>query len=175
MFGISARAVCNAICGIICLTILTLVVLQAQFLIHIITEDWPPHTSAVPASEPPQNYYTLLNITVSATERDIKRAYRKQVLLIHPDKLQRLETSIRKEGKRQFDAVTQAFEVLTSDRRCYYDYNVMKVNMGQYIRCLDLWHERLMEEREREAAVKQKQEQEVDEDEDEDREGYNGI
>ncbi|KAI0509347.1 hypothetical protein F5B22DRAFT_617810 [Xylaria bambusicola] len=171
MFSISVRSISRAISGIICLAIVILLSLQAQFLIPIITEDGSPFTPAARTSSAPQNYYTLLNITVNATERDIKRAYHRQVLFIHPDKLQRLNASVREEGKRRFDAMTQAFEVLTSDRRCKYDLDVMGVGLGRYSRCLEDRWERRRAERARKVAAEHEQEAVREEE----REGYQGI
>ena len=63
------------------------------------------------------DYYKLLNISRSANQREIKRAYHKLAVEYHPDK----NPDDRDEAEIKFKAVAQAYEVLSDDdmRRKY--------------------------------------------------------
>jgi molecular chaperone DnaJ len=65
----------------------------------------------------PKNPYETLGIAKSATETDIKRAYRKLALQYHPDK-----NKGNKEAESKFKEINSAYEVLSDkQRRAYYD------------------------------------------------------
>jgi len=63
------------------------------------------------------DYYKLLNVSRSASTREIKKAYKKLAVLYHPDK----NPDDRDAAEIKFKAVAQAHEVLTDDemRRKY--------------------------------------------------------
>jgi tetratricopeptide (TPR) repeat protein len=63
------------------------------------------------------DYYKLLNVSKSASGREIKRAYHKLAVEYHPDK----NPDNREEAEIKFKAVAQAYEVLSDDdmRRKY--------------------------------------------------------
>lgn len=64
------------------------------------------------------SYYEILGIEVDASEDDIRKAYRKQALLWHPDKnVQRKE-----EAEAKFKKIAEAYEVLSDvDKRQIYN------------------------------------------------------
>lgn len=63
-----------------------------------------------------QNLYELLNVSKTATTAEIKKAYYKLALQLHPDK------NPTAEAKEKFQSVAQAYEILSDERkRAYYD------------------------------------------------------
>ena len=65
-----------------------------------------------------QDHYKVLGVARNATTGEIKSAYRKVVLVHHPDK------SSSKQSAELFLKATEAYEVLgDSDRRRQYDGN----------------------------------------------------
>ncbi|CAI5756142.1 unnamed protein product [Candida verbasci] len=63
-------------------------------------------------------YYELLGVTQSATEIELKKAYRKQALLLHPDK----NPDNVEEANLKFSLVRSAYEVLSDPQeRSWYD------------------------------------------------------
>ncbi|RZC33788.1 dnaJ -like subfamily C member 1 [Asbolus verrucosus] len=63
-----------------------------------------------------ENFYTLLNISQSATNQEIKSAFRGLSLKLHPDKNPNVDTSV------QFRNLVSVYEVLrSSTKRKYYD------------------------------------------------------
>ena len=66
-----------------------------------------------------EDYYKTLNVSRSASAREIKRAYHKLAVLYHPDKVPEEE---REEADAKFKAVAAAYEVLSDeDKRAKYD------------------------------------------------------
>ncbi|KAG5720572.1 Protein psi1 [Termitomyces sp. T112] len=64
-----------------------------------------------------KNYYDILAISKSATDDEIKKAYKKMALKWHPDRNKNSE-----EATRKFKEVSEAFEVLSdSNKRAVYD------------------------------------------------------
>src|SRR5579859_619216 len=59
------------------------------------------------------NYYETLGISKSATADDIKKAYRKQALLWHPDK----HTGDKTEAERKFKEINEAYQVLSNPQK----------------------------------------------------------
>ncbi len=66
-----------------------------------------------------KNYYKILGVARSASERDIKRAYRKLALEFHPDKVPQAE---REAAELKFQEIAEAYEILTdNEKRAKYD------------------------------------------------------
>ncbi|KAF9899549.1 DnaJ sub B member 4 [Lobosporangium transversale] len=60
------------------------------------------------------NYYELLCLDPSATKEDVKKAYRKQALLFHPDKM---KPHMKEEASQHFQLISEAYEVLSDDKK----------------------------------------------------------
>jgi DnaJ family protein C protein 11 len=68
----------------------------------------------------PDNLYAILNIQHDATEEEIKTAYKRLVLLFHPDKF--TDVGLKEAAQSKFIAIQKAHDVLTDSRtRTLYD------------------------------------------------------
>ncbi len=56
--------------------------------------------------------YSILGLSEGCTVKDIKKAYRKMVVLYHPDKIQHLDDEFKKSAKDKFLKVNQAYDYL---------------------------------------------------------------
>ncbi len=63
-----------------------------------------------------KDYYTILEITPTATNDEVKRAYRKMVKKYHPDKLIDLGADVKAAGKEKFMKVQDAYDVICKER-----------------------------------------------------------
>ena len=67
----------------------------------------------------PKDYYDVLGVVKSASEIEIKKAYRKLALKYHPD---RAPESKKKEYEKKFKEISQAYGVLSDkDKKAQYD------------------------------------------------------
>ena len=65
-----------------------------------------------------RDYYEVLGVDRGASEADVKKAYRKLALKLHPDK----NPNSREQAERQFKVLSEAYEVLSDDnKRAMYD------------------------------------------------------
>jgi len=64
-----------------------------------------------------ESFYDLLGVTPKATQDELKRAYKKQSLLMHPDKLAQRGQSITDADRDRFTRMRHAYEVLSDPRR----------------------------------------------------------
>ena len=60
--------------------------------------------------------YEILEITKSATDDEVKKAYRKMAVKYHPDKVSSLGEEIQKAAKEKFQKVQQAYENIKKER-----------------------------------------------------------
>jgi len=65
-----------------------------------------------------KEYYLILNIDIDSTSEQIKKAYRQQAIIYHPDK--------NNGNDNQFKKIQEAYEVLSnSDKKHLYDNNII--------------------------------------------------
>ncbi|KAF8167964.1 DnaJ-domain-containing protein [Crassisporium funariophilum] len=63
------------------------------------------------------DYYKLLNITKSATQDQVRQAYRKESLKTHPDRLVNATPAETRRATERFQAVADAYYVLSDPKR----------------------------------------------------------
>ena len=69
-----------------------------------------------------KDYYKILGVEKTASEDEIKRAYRKLAMRWHPDHQQGKSDSEKKEAEEKFKLVNEAYEVLSNpEKRQQYD------------------------------------------------------
>lgn len=65
-----------------------------------------------------RDYYEILELSKSATQTEIKKAYHKKAMQFHPDR----NAWFQKEAERQMKLVNEAYEILSDEeKRRYYD------------------------------------------------------
>ena len=68
------------------------------------------------------SYYELLEIAPTAPTEEIKRAFRQQIALYHPDKVQHLGKEFQAMAAERAAALTEAYRILSNEeRRAEYD------------------------------------------------------
>jgi DnaJ like chaperone protein len=58
----------------------------------------------------PDSDFTILDVATTATEEEVKKAYRKMAMRFHPDKLQGLGEDEKKAAEEKFVRVQKAYE-----------------------------------------------------------------
>ncbi|MCY1722915.1 TerB family tellurite resistance protein [Prolixibacteraceae bacterium Z1-6] len=61
--------------------------------------------------------YKILEIDRSATDNDVKKAYRRMAMKYHPDKVSTLGTEVQNAAKEKFQKVNQAYENIKKERK----------------------------------------------------------
>lgn len=75
-----------------------------------------------------KDYYNILGLNQSATEDDIKKAYRKLAMQYHPDK-----NPGNTEAESKFKEIAEAYEILgDKEKKARYDSNKYSSNQHQY-------------------------------------------
>lgn len=67
--------------------------------------------------EDPKILYSVLSLDASASGEEIRKAYRKKALLLHPDKHSSKSETEREELNKEFQRVGFAYAVLNDDNR----------------------------------------------------------
>lgn len=62
------------------------------------------------------NYYTILEVQPTATNEEIKKAYRTMALKYHPDKVSYLGEDVRKAADQKFQKVNEAYDKIKKER-----------------------------------------------------------
>ena len=79
-----------------------------------------------------KNYYEILGITGSASEKEIKQAYRTMAVIYHPDKNQGDSYA-----EEKFKEINEAYQILSDPRKktqfdLILNYNTANQNRKQY-------------------------------------------
>lgn len=74
-----------------------------------------------------ESYYARLNLSTSATDEEIKKAYRKLAMQHHPDK----NPDNKEEAEKNFKEIAEAYEVLTNKDK-YSHKNMFNNNNGAF-------------------------------------------
>lgn len=63
-----------------------------------------------------ESSYKILEITVDATDEEVKKAYRKMAIKYHPDKVQHLGEEFQNAAHEKFQKVNEAYETIKKQR-----------------------------------------------------------
>jgi DnaJ like chaperone protein len=64
-----------------------------------------------------KGYYKILEIEPSATDQEIKKAYRGMAARFHPDKVQHLGPDFQKMAEEKFKAINEAYQHIKTERK----------------------------------------------------------
>jgi DnaJ like chaperone protein len=64
----------------------------------------------------PKQYYKILELDTTATDNEVKKAYRKMAMKHHPDKLNDLNEAQQKMGEEKFLKIQEAYEAIKKER-----------------------------------------------------------
>ncbi|EDO37560.1 predicted protein, partial [Nematostella vectensis] len=64
-----------------------------------------------------KDYYKILNISKTASEDEIKKAYKKEALKHHPDRHSGASDEQKKMSEKQFKEVNEAYSILSDPKK----------------------------------------------------------
>lgn len=78
------------------------------------------HTAGRSSSSSSEKYvknpYSVLGITETATNEEVKKAYRRLAMKFHPDKVEGLGDEVKKNAEQQFREINEAYETIKNQR-----------------------------------------------------------
>ncbi|KAL0211578.1 hypothetical protein RCL1_005204 [Eukaryota sp. TZLM3-RCL] len=78
-----------------------------------------------------KDYYKVLGVDKDASDAEIKKKFRKESLLVHPDRTSTLPEDERKNAEKRFQAISEAYSVLSDpEKRRSYDAGESDMPMG---------------------------------------------
>ena len=66
--------------------------------------------------EPEKDPYKILEIDKSATDEEVRKAYRRLAVKFHPDKVENLGEDVKKAAEEKFKSVQSAYEQIKKER-----------------------------------------------------------
>ena len=77
------------------------------------------HTNSRSTYTPPpkSDPYKVLGIERTATDEEVRKAYRRMAMRYHPDKVESLGEEMKKNATEQFRAINEAYETIKSERK----------------------------------------------------------
>ena len=63
-----------------------------------------------------KNPYSVLGIVDTATNEEVKKAYRRLAMKFHPDKVEGLGDEVKKNAEQQFREINEAYEIIKNQR-----------------------------------------------------------
>ena len=69
-----------------------------------------------PTPQSNESNYRILGIEPSATNEEVKKAYRKMAIKYHPDKVATLGPDVQKAAEEKFKAISQAYDAICKER-----------------------------------------------------------
>ena len=63
-----------------------------------------------------ENPYKVLGIEPTATDEEVKKAYRRMAMRYHPDKVENMGEEMRKNATEQFRVINEAYETIKRER-----------------------------------------------------------
>lgn len=64
-----------------------------------------------------KDYYELLGLDKSASEAEIKKAFRKAAMKYHPDRMAKADEKEKKEAEEKFKELNEAYQVLSDPEK----------------------------------------------------------
>ena len=83
---------------------------QISINLGINTEDYESMASIYRKSQDPNWAYTALEITPSASDEEVKKAYRRMAMKYHPDKVAMAGEEIKQQATDKFRSINEAYE-----------------------------------------------------------------
>ena len=77
---------------------------------------WSGGAAAARAGVPPLDPFALLGVAPTATDAELKAAYREQLKLNHPDKVAHLSRELQQVALERTQAIRQAFDTIENPR-----------------------------------------------------------
>ena len=102
----------DAIPGLGQLDDITLLIL-ALWTLH---REWksPPDAEPPPPEKPPEDPYSVLGLEPGASAEEVRKAYREQMALYHPDKVAHLGPDLQRTAHEKSLAIQEAYRKLIS-------------------------------------------------------------